>query len=170
MMKRNVIWAAVILVGILCTWNYLAAKPMPEEKASPRSKLLEIKEPEQADFEHCAKHVLGFFESMSEDQTQMDIAMHDLFSTRELPPQLFGVSRHIARLKKDIEYGHPELISQKSCGENIIIFHYHYMTDNGPRIFRYIFIRNVDKNGEPLHWRCLNIAVSDAIEAVISEL
>ena len=169
-MKRNAIWAAVILVGILCMWNYLAAKPAPEEKTSPRSKLLEIKEPSQEDFEHCAKRATDFFESMSADQTQMDIALHELFGTRELPSQLLGISRYMTRMKNEIEHAHPELISKKSHGENIIIFRYHYITNKGPLVFRFIFTRAVDENLEPLQWRCHNIACFETIEEAIPEL
>ena len=166
-MKQNVAWAAVIFVGMLCAWNYLAAKPLPEDKTSPQSKLLEIKEPSQEDFEHCAKRAMDFFESMSEDQTQMDIAMHELYGIRELPPQLSILSRQLAYLKNDITYGRPKLISQKSYGEDIIILHYHYHTDKWGLVWIFAFQRKLDENGEPLQWNCFNCMYDANLERFI---
>jgi len=154
-MKRNVVWAAVILVGMLCAWNYLAAKPMPEEKTSPQSKLLEIKEPSQEDFEHCAKRAMDFFESMSADKAQMDIAIYELVGEQEeIPPQMSMVSTQLAHLKNSITYAHPELVSKKSFGENLIVLYYRYHTEKTPFFWRFTFARTLDQNGEPLQWRC----------------
>lgn len=166
-MKQNVTLAAIVLMGIFCVWSYLSAGPVSEEKASPRSKLLEINEPSQADFEHCAKRAVDFFESLSEDQTQMDIAVHELFGVRELPMQLSGMSRQLVQIKNDITFGHPELMSRKPYGENMIVLYYHYHTNKGPLFFRYLFVRTLDQNGDPGHWQCHNINYTSNAETII---
>ena len=166
-MKRNFTLAMLIFVGMLCAWNYLPAKPAPEDNAVPQSKLLEIREPEQADFEHCAKRAVDFFESMSADQTQMDIAMHELYGLRELPPQLSSLSRQLAYLKSDITFGRPKLISKKSFGEDIIVLHYHYHTDKVGLVWCFTFARALDQNGEPLQWRSCGFTFGDTGEKFI---
>ena len=69
-MKTNIITATMVLTGCLCVWGYLSAQS-DGEKATPHAMppatqptkfaLLEIREPSQEDFEHCAKRAVDFF-------------------------------------------------------------------------------------------------------------
>ncbi len=155
-MKRNIpLLAAAVSAGIFCVWSYLAAQPAGE-KESPAAKksLLEIKEPSQEDFEHCAKRAVDFLESWSEDQTQMDIAMHELLGVREMDADMKNVSRRLAAERNKIKYGYPKLIAKKSFGENFIVLYYHYQTDGPEVIFRFDFVLPVDQNDVPKQWRC----------------
>ena len=153
-MKRNITLTIVILMGIFCAWNYLSAELVSENQTSPQSGLLEINEPVQADFEHCVKRATDFFESMSADQTQMNLAVFELFGALELTPELFDMSSQSTHIKSAITYGHPELIFKKSTGKNIIVLSYHYHTDKWPVFFHFVFIRSLDQNGELQQWRC----------------
>ncbi|MCL2120426.1 MAG: hypothetical protein FWH27_18585 [Planctomycetaceae bacterium] len=168
-MKTSIITAAIILTGCFCAWSYIAAQPDGEEATppattSPMSSLLEIREPSQEDFEHCAKRAVDFFESWSEDQAKMDIAVHELHGARELPPQTLGMSRQLTQIKAGITYGHPELIAKKSLGENIILLGYRYHTDTWQLFCSYTFARDLDKNGEPQQWYCVNCIYNDTPE------
>lgn len=167
MTKQNITWAAIVLTGIFCVWSYLTVESAPQEIAATQNKLTEINEPTPADFEHCAKRTVDFFESMSTDQTQMDIAVHDLFGVRELPPQLLGLSRQLTQIKNEITFSHPKLVSKKTYGENMIVLYYHYHTNKYPLFFRYIFMRALDQNGEPGHWQCSTVNYGNDVETAV---
>ncbi|MCL2119068.1 MAG: hypothetical protein FWH27_11645 [Planctomycetaceae bacterium] len=154
-MQKNIMFAAIILTGCFCVWGYLAAQPDGEiEMSSVKSSLLEIHEPSLEDFEHCAKLAVNFLESISDDPTKTDIAAHELYDTTELPPQLAAMTGQLTYMKKDIEYGSPELIAKKSLGENVIVMYYNYRTDKAPLYCRFLFDRTFDRNGTPLKWQC----------------
>jgi len=182
-MKSNVISAAIVLTMCLCAWGYLAAQsdkatgiipsfndpvvvttfPPPQ----PISPLLEIREPSQEDFEHCAKRAVDFMASWSDNQAQTDIALHELLENRALSTQDMGVSRFLTQIKADTTYSHPKLIAKKSCGEDIIMLYYMYHTDKGAIFCHFSFTRNLDKNGEPQQWRCVSYNFSDAPERIM---
>jgi hypothetical protein len=171
-MKRNVVWAAVILVGMLCAWNYLAAKPVPEDKASPQSNLLEIKEPSQEDFEHCAKRAMDFFESMrGVDQSQMEKPLADLLPEQETGdniPGMSAVAYQLGLALKETKVGKLELMAKKSFGENMVVLFYHYQTDKNPLFSRFVFVRLMDSNGEPGQWECRRFHFDSSFETVVS--
>ena len=174
-MKTNIISAAIILTGCLCAYGYLSAQSDGEKTtppATPASKpvLLEIREPSQEDFDHCAKRAVDFFESWSEDQAKMDISVHELHSIRELPPQMIEMSRQLAQIKSGIKYGISELIAKKSLGENIILLYYHCHTDQWQVFCRYCFVRTLDQNGIPGQWRCAEFNFSDSPEMFLPQL
>ena len=161
-MKTNILAAAVILTGCVCAWGYLSAQSDGEktigEKAAPTTtlSLLEIREPTQEDFEHCAKRAVDFMESWSGNQDQTLIAMRELLTKENLSPQEILTSGFLTRVKTETEYGHPKLMLKKSLGEDIIILYYRYHTE-GLQIFcQYTFGRNLDENGQPQQWRCIN--------------
>jgi hypothetical protein len=131
-MKNNIITAVIILTGCVCAWGYLAAQPdggnatPPAVTTSANNSLLEILEPSQEDFERCAKLAVDFLESISEEQAKTDIALHELFASRELPQQFEIPSQELTRVKNiEKNFGPPKLIGKKSYGENIIVLNYH---------------------------------------------
>ena len=166
-MKTNIITAAFILSGCLLVWSYLAAQPGAETVTpSVKSSLLEIREPSQEDFEHCAKKAVDFFGTWSEDQAKMSIALYELIGAVDDSPVFRSMASQLAFVKSQITYGHLELISQKSVGENIIILCYAYHVDKCPIYNRFVFSRTVDQNGEPESWKC-SFQFSDRIEMII---
>jgi len=174
-MKKYFITAAIFMTGCFCAWGYLAAQSDGEkatEQATPsaKSSLLEIKEPSREDFEHCAKRAVDFMASWSEDQAKTDIALYELFCSREMPPELMNISKYLTQIKAETAYGHPELIAKKSSGGNIIVLYYNYHSDKWLAFFRYDFARTLDKNGEPQQWRCAHFVYGDSPEKVFLPL
>jgi hypothetical protein len=103
----------------------------------------------------------------------MDIAVRELFRDRdfELPPeQILGIARQFAQIKAEIVYGYPELITKKSLGENIVLLYYRYHTDQWQIFSCFEFARNLDKNGEPQHWYCVNNFYSDSPAKILNHL
>ena len=177
-MKTNILTAVIILTGCLCVWGYLSAQSDGTQATPPvppaaQSALLEIREPSQEDFEHCAKRAVDFFESWSEDQAKMDIVVQELYSSNELPTHLMIVPRQLAQIKAGIKYGHPELIAKKTFGENVVLLYYVLHTDQGHiqgDIFsRFQFTRTLDSDGNPEQWRCWQFILIDP-EMVFSQL
>jgi len=172
-MKTNILTAAVILTGCVCAWGYLSAQSDAEktigEKAAPTttSSLLEISEPSQEDFEHCAQRALDFMESWSDDQAKMDTAIRELYDSGELPPQASGMTFQLTHMKKEIAYGCPELIAKKSLGKNVIVMYYNFRTDKWPVYCRFVFERTFDQNGEPLKWQCRLFVFGSNIDQII---
>jgi len=129
---------------------------------SAKSPLLEIKEPSQEDFEHCAQRAVDFMESWSDDQAKNEIVLREFLESCELTPQqtvamntlMNAMSAQLTYLKNENVYGCPELIYKSSFGENVIILYYNYRTDKWPAYCRFGFQRTFDKNGEPQKWRC----------------
>jgi len=153
-MKTNILTAAMILTGCLCAYGYLSAQSNGiQTTSSIPSALLEVREPSREDFEHCMKRAVCFFESWSEDQAEMDIAMRELTGVGESTPQLMGMSRQLSQIKSMIPYGHLELVAKKSLGENIIALYYIYHTDKGRICCRFLFARTLDRSGEPGQWQ-----------------
>jgi len=173
-MKSNIITAVIILTGCLCAWGYLAAQSDGEKTTSSAitpatGSLLEIKEPSQEDFEHCAKRAVDFMASWSDNQTQTDLAMQVLFGDAiplELSTPLAHLSEIIVRMKSETTIGRPELIAKKSLGENIVILHYNYLTDKEQVVCRFYFGRILDQSGTPLQWRCVNFAFTADVEEI----
>ena len=172
-MKTNILIAALILTGCICAWGYLAAQSdgenaTPATNTTPaKSSLLEIKEPSQGDFEHCAKQAMLFFESINEDQPQMELAVRYLYGDGEIQPQMSMMSNQLARMKKDIAYSSPELIAKKSFGENAIVLYYNYCTDKWPMYCRFLFERTFNPNGIPLKWQCRYFVFGSDIDQIV---
>ena len=172
-MKTSIITAAIILAGCFCAWSDIAAQPegedaTPPATTSPMSSLLEIREPSQEDFEHCAKRAVDFFESIGDDQTQTSVALHELFGARELPSEFQGLSKDLSRLKSEITtFVRHELIAKKSYGENIIALSYYYHSPESPVYAHYTFVRTVDKYNNPLQWKCTRIHFALKVDEII---
>ena len=176
-MKTNIFTAAVILTGCLCAWGYLSAQSDGTLATSPatpavKSALLEIREPTQEDFEHCAKRAVDFLESISDNQVQTDLAMQILFLSGEAPilesaAPFASMSEAIVSMKNDTTLGRPELIAKKSLGENIIIFYYNYISDKKQVVCRFYFGRILDQHGELRQWQCVNFSMTEDIEQIV---
>jgi len=158
--KSNVISAAMVLTGCLCAWGYLAAQSDGEKTTSPAitpatGSLLEIKEPSQEDFEHCAQRAVDFLESISDNPTETDLALQVFFGN-DLPLEAMEtlpyVSEAIVHMKREQTFGRPELIAQKNVGANNIILCYTFSSGRFVIYSRFDFWRSVDENGKPQEW------------------
>ena len=167
-MKKTIITTAIILTGCLCAWGYLAAQLDKETTTPAKSSLLEIREPSQEDFEHCAKRAVDFFESISEEQVKTDIAFHDLYGKRELSPDDRRQSMVLTKLKAEIKFARPELTAKNNIGETVIILCYNYITGEGILYSFFFFERTIDQNGELQQWRCLAFNMNGSPEGVLN--
>jgi len=131
-MKSIIITAAIFLTGWFCAWGSLAAQSDGEKSpyavTPAKGSLLEIREPLQEDFVHCATRAVDFLEPISNNQTQTDLALQILFSGEapllESTVSLAHMSEAIVNMNSDATFGRPELIAKKSLGANILILYY----------------------------------------------
>ena len=142
------------------------------EVFAPYNPLLDIKEPSLEDFEHCAKHAVGFLESLGTDQDKMVVAIQELYGTTEVPHQLLnGMTTQLTFMKKEIKnISQPELLAKKSLGGNILILNYQQYTDKWPVFHRFVFERRFDQDGESLKWQCTHFSFHSDTEQAIATL
>ena len=97
----------------------------------------------------------------------MDIAFHELYGIRELPPVLLLQSRDLVKIKTVNDFFHHELVVKKSLGENVIILQYNLYVDDGQVMCYFFFRRNLDQYGVPRHWQCACFSMTDNFEQIL---
>jgi len=171
-MKRNMTFVMVLLTGCVCAWSYLAAQSNKESPVVNHG-TSEIKEPSREDFDFCINRATAFLESISDNPMQTDLALQVLFGeapSLERQMSYSGMSELIVQMKRENEFGPPELVAKRNIGENVIVLYFASPAKPPKRwvnFSRVTFTRTSDENGKPQQWVCESFLQHGDIEFVL---